>query len=141
MSIIYQNLDNACFITTTTKQIRFEFDSSIRNYVQQSIPFEISDCGVFKNPPGWVYPIHIDAKRTCAINILLCEENPEFLVYFYGNRLDKPIPLNYKKDVPYLLNTKKLHGVKNLSKDKTRFVLTIGNTTDSYEDVLKRFKL
>jgi hypothetical protein len=140
LDTVYKNLDHSSFKITPTKQLRLEFRKEIKDYIQNFIPFKIDDCGIFKNPPGWIYPIHRDKNRTCAINILICEEDPDFEIKFYEENTMKSIFLPYKKEVPYLLNTKKLHGVINRSRGKTRLVLTIGNSTDSYEDVLKIFK-
>lgn len=104
------------------------------------MPFKIHCCGFFKNEPGWTYPLHKDAVRYTAINILLVEPCDEFNVYFYSDDLKTKMLVPYLKDEPLLINTKKLHMVSNTSLDKTRYVLSIGCTDQTYDEVKKKFQ-
>lgn len=141
LDYVYPELERGVFQITKTYQLRLELNKQIKKQVQNYIPYEISDCGILKNTPGWKYPIHRDQTRTCAINILLCERDADFVVNFYSDDRKNTFILDYERHQPYLLNTKKLHSVTNMSTSKTRLVLTIGNTKDSYEEVLKNLIL
>jgi hypothetical protein len=113
----------------------------LKEQVQKEIPFEIFDCGFFKNSPGWSYQLHTDTRRTCAINILMCNNSQDFVANFVSDNFKETINIPYVKDVPILINTKKFHRIKNLSTTDNRFVLSIGHETYPYEITKNMFTL
>lgn len=141
--LLYEELGRSISIDSFYKsshgQSRSDFtDSQLKQLIRDSMPFEISDMGIFRNAPRSMYPLHIDAERNLSLNILLCEPDEKFAVDYYltddGVFQKKPIP--YRKDIPLLLNTQKYHSIKNLHLTKTRYICSIGSTKNSYEEVL-----
>jgi len=79
-------------------------------------------------PKGSNIPEHIDDQTKCSINILLETNNPapvtiEGVDYFYKT---------------CLLNTQKIHSVKNTTEDRLLFKLSIFD--DDFETVKKKIK-
>ena len=145
--LLYEELSRAIsidsFYRSSHGQSRSDFaDSQLKQAIIDSMPFEISDMGIFRNAPRSRYPLHIDAERNLSLNILLCEPDEKFVVDIYrtndGVFQKKPIP--YRKDIPLLLNTKKYHSITNLHLIKTRYICSIGSTKNSYEEVLNSFQ-
>jgi hypothetical protein len=135
MDEIYDELKKAIWYISNTKQCRSDVSINLRNKIQNSIPFQIHCCGFFKNDPGWKYPIHKDSIRSSAINILLVEPCDEFNVFFFSDDFKTKILSPYVRDELLLINTKKFHSVSNDSTDKTRYVLSIGFSKNSYEEI------
>jgi hypothetical protein len=142
-------IENNSFYESPSKQMRHDVSKELRKEIQDILPFAISDCGFFKNEPGWDYPVHIDTRRFFAINMLMVDDHNDFENVFY---LDDPSLADYvdgtnkeKFRIPYvkdqlvLINTKKYHSVKNKSADKTRYVLSIGNVDTSYDIIKNNF--
>lgn len=143
MNNVYNELRSAIkcnsWYSSPSKQCRIDINPNLTSIIAASLPFTISDCGIFKNNPGWKYGIHKDASRTVAINILLVDPCPDFDILYYSDIFDKTIPTIYERDVPKLLNTKKFHSVANRSLTITRYVMSIGHTGNSYEEIKKKF--
>lgn len=150
---LYKELDNAIlnnfFHESPSLQIRYNVSKDLRKEVQDLMPFKISDCGFFRNSPGWDYPVHIDGKRLFAINMLMVEDHDDYEVFFYvdhpslANEIDgtdkEKFRIPYVKDQLVLLNTKKYHSVRNTSGSRTRYLLSIGNTDTSYDIIKNKF--
>ena len=129
----YEELHTSNFYTSPHGLVRSDASKELKEQIQKEIPFEIFDCGFFKNSPGWSYQLHADTQRTCAINILMCNNSQDFVANFVSDNFKETINIPYVKDVPILFNTKKFHRVKNLSTIDNRFVLSIGHETYPYE--------
>lgn len=128
-------LNDDKFFISKLGQCRLDFNSSLILKISKFIPFSMSDCGIFKNVPGWTYPIHKDKIRQCALNMLLTDNSDDFNAMIYddfGKPLDK-IP--YVKNEWILLNTKKYHSVKNNSLTEIRYNVSIGCTKQDYYTV------
>jgi hypothetical protein len=137
---VHEALKYASWYTSKTGQCRSEITGETRALIQNSVPFEISCCGFYKNEPGWKYTIHKDYTRFTALNILLVDNSDDYQVYTYSDKLEKKINIPYIKNEPMLLNTKKFHSVHNTSKETIRYVLTVGCNTETYEVIRDRFK-
>jgi len=136
---LYQELENAVWYTSPTKFCRSDIMGETRSMIEQFMPFKVFCCGFFKQEPGFKYPIHKDSQRLAAVNIQLCDELGDYKVYSYTDKLKEKMMVPYQKNKPILLNTKKFHSVHNISND-TRYILTVGCITDSYEVIRDRFK-
>jgi hypothetical protein len=137
---IYHELSNASWYTSKFDLCRSDSSNELKSLIQEIIPFTINDCGFLKNKPGWKYPIHKDALRLAAINILLVDQCDDFKVNFYSDNFDKKIPVPYVKDELLLINTKKFHSVFNASLDKVRYVMSIGCVNEKYVEIKKKFE-
>jgi hypothetical protein len=120
-------------------QCRIDFPFDLRRKLRDIMPFQIIDCGCFKNVPGWVYPIHRDARRTFAMNMMISVINSEFEVLCYNDDKTENFPIEYLQDQWVLLNTKKFHSVKNNSMIN-RYVISIGCETTSYASIHELFR-
>lgn len=120
-------------------QCRVEFSAEIRMKIRGIMPFKISDYGCFKNPPGWIYPVHTDTNRTFALNMMISGDNPGFLAQCYNDEQTESFPIEYIQDQWVLLNTKKFHSVQNNS-TANRYVISIGCETVGYQDIYRVFK-
>ena len=129
------NLQDSNFFISKLGQNRINFDSTILLKLMEFIPFRISDCGIFKNEPGWTYSIHKDQNRQCALNMLLVDNSDEFETCIYDDDGIYVGKIPYVKNQWVLLNTKKFHSVKNNSLTRTRYVISIGCTTEDYYTV------
>lgn len=131
---IYYEVNNNFYYDSPTNQIRADASENLREELNKLIGIPFYCCGFHKNSPQWHYKLHIDSIRQCAINILLTEESEEFdasvFVPNYGM-----VQIPYRTNVPLLLNTKKLHYVKNNSKTKIRHIMTIGFDKYNYSQV------
>jgi hypothetical protein len=90
----------------------------------------------YKNDPKTGYVWHTDAKRSCAINIVMTD-NPSALT-MHREMIDHQFfniePVPYIKYRPFLFNTRVEHAVYN--PDPTdRIILTIGFIGPSYDEV------
>jgi len=137
---LYKDLDHAQWYASSTGQCRSDIVGETRILIEKFMPFEVYCCGFFKNTAGWQYPPHTDGKRYAAFNIQLCDDSKDYHIYSYTNDFKEKMRVPYYKNKPVLLNTKKLHSVHNNSKDKIRYILTVGCTTESYEVIRDRFK-
>ena len=72
--------------------------------------------------------------------MLLVDNSKDYHIYSYTDNLKEKISVPYYKNKPLLLNTKKFHSVHNTSKDKVRYILTVGCTTEPYEVLRDKFK-
>ena len=131
-------MDN--FHYSKTKQFRINFQEPIAKKIKSIMPFEISDMGVYKNYPGWDYPVHKDVIRKFAINMLLSDENKDFEVNFFNDDRTEKYPIPYIKNQFVMLNTQKLHYVKNNSSDVSRFCVSIGCTSIDYDTIKQTFR-
>jgi hypothetical protein len=104
------------------------------------MPFEVADCGILKNVPGWGYRAHKDVSRLAAVNIQMFDDSDDYQVFSYTDDFTEKIKIPYYKNKPILLNTTKFHSIYNASKTTTRYLLTIGCPTESYEVIKERFK-
>jgi hypothetical protein len=128
------------FFISRLGQNRLDFDWNITKQISELFSFKISDAGVFKNSPGWVYPIHRDARRQFAINLLLSDSDTDFEVNFYSDDLTTKFSIPYNKNQWIIINTKKFHEVKNNSSTKDRYIISIGCEKISYRDIIDTFK-
>lgn len=93
---------------------------------------------VFRIPPMRMYNWHVDADRSCAVNVLL---NAERCVTLYcvpgeSRQLFGLEEVKYEQDACVLMNTEVAHAVLNF--EGTRDVLSIGfGKKTSYGEVLK----
>jgi len=140
IDILYKELDNANWYTSPAKLCRSDINGATRTLIEQVMPFKVDCCGFLKNEPGWIYPVHKDHSRMAAVNIQLCDSYDDYQAISYNNDMTQQLDIPYQKDKPLLLNTKKLHSVHNMSNDKTRYILSIGCTNESYEVIRDRFK-
>ena len=140
ISNLYEELNHAQWYISPTNQCRSDIVGETRLLIQKFMPFEVYCCGFFKNDPGWKYPIHKDRNRYAAVNMQLCDDSEDYYIYSHTDDFKKKISIPYYKNKPVLLNTKKFHSVHNKSKDKVRYVLSVGCTTESYEVIRDRFK-
>jgi hypothetical protein len=124
------------FFISRLGQNRLDFDWTITKQISEIFKFTISDAGVFKNPPGWVYPVHKDTRRQFAINLLLSDVDTDFEVNFHSDDLKFKFSIPYNKNQWILINTKKFHEVKNNSPSKDRYVVSIGCEKTSYYDIV-----
>ena len=134
-----QNNQNKFFISKQN-QCRIDFNKIIKNNIRDIFKFPISDLGVFKNIPRWSYPIHYDSQRKFAVNLLLSDSNNEFEALFYNDDKTINFPIPYIKNQWVLVNTKKLHSVKNNSKTDIRYVISIGCESVNYNTIVESFK-
>jgi hypothetical protein len=128
------------FFISKMGQNRIDFNTRIIIKIKKIFPFLISDAGVFKNPPGWIYPTHRDARRQFAVNMLLSDENDDFETLFYSDDGKEKYPIPYIKNQWVLLNTKRFHSVKNLSTDVDRYTISVGCCTKNYNDMVSEFQ-
>jgi hypothetical protein len=140
MDQIYYELNNSTWHISRHNQCRSDASVELKKLIKQFIPFTVNDCGFHKNKPGWKYPIHKDALRLAAINILLVDQCDDFKVNFYSDNFDKKIPVPYVRNELLLINTKKFHSVFNASLDKVRYVMTIGCVNERYVEIKKKFE-
>jgi hypothetical protein len=132
---IHKELSIANWYTSKYKQCRSDISDELRTKIQDLIPFKIHCCGFFKNEPGWKYSIHKDTERYAAINILLVDPCDEFNVFFYSDDFKTKILAPYIKDELLLINTKKFHSVANNSTTKTRYLMSIGFSKNTYDEI------
>lgn len=137
---LYKELEHANWYTSVTNQCRSDIIGETRSLIEEYMPFKVYCCGFFKNVPGWTYPIHKDFQRRAAVNIQLVDDSDEFKIYSYSDDLKQVFVAPYSKNKPILLNTKKFHQVHNTSKDKIRYILSVGCIEESYEVIKDRFK-
>jgi hypothetical protein len=91
-----------------------------------------------KMMPNTFYRFHIDARRYCALNLLLTGFDSN--CYFGDQTDDEEVienvtELRYDLDRYYLLNTRKKHAVRN--GNAVRYMLSIGFNDHDYETVKK----
>lgn len=138
---IYQELDhailNGLFYTSSTRQCRSDISEQLKSKLSELFKFDINDAGFHRNLPGWVYHYHKDFVRKVSINTLLVDPNPEFRTMFRiaGNE----IQVDFKRNVPVLLNVKELHKVNNYSTIDTRYTLTFGSNDIDYNQLRDRY--
>lgn len=135
--IKYSNKHDKFFVSKLG-QCRIDFPFFINKQFREFMPFTISDYGCFKNVPGWVYPIHKDANRKFAMNMLLSEVDDGFETLLYNDDKSESWPIPYITDQWVMLNTKKFHSVKNNSKID-RYTISIGCTTIDYNTMHNMF--
>lgn len=123
------------FFISRLGQNRLDFNWTLTDQINKLFPFTVSDAGVFKNTPGWVYPVHRDTRRQFAVNLLLSEVDCDFEVNFYSDDLTVKFSIPYNKNQWILINTKKFHEVKNNSTVKDRYVVSIGCENMTYLDL------
>jgi pyoverdine/dityrosine biosynthesis protein Dit1 len=140
INTVHDELKYSTWYTSKTGQCRSEIVGETRKLIQKTMPFTISCCGFYKNEPGWKYTIHKDYTRFTALNILLVDNSEDYHVYTYSDNLKEKVNIPYIKNKPMLLNTKKYHSVHNISKEKIRYVLTVGCNTETYEVIRDRVK-
>jgi hypothetical protein len=120
-------IDNGKFVKSIFGMTRYDCSEGIRNLVSKSIQFDLDDVGILVNEPNSIYPPHIDAIRQSAINTLLVKANNKFKTYIYESTVEGPkVAVPYVRNVPFLINTSKLHSVHNESRTDTRYVFSIG---------------
>ena len=129
---IKYSLNHDKFYTSRFGNCRVDFPSDIVNQLKEIFPFEISDSGIYKNIPGWIYPIHKDFNRQFAMNMLINDINSDFEALCYSENKDSSFPILYVKNEWIMLNTKRWHSVKNNSKTITRFVISVGCSSINY---------
>ena len=91
---------------------------------------------IFRVPPWQFYRFHTDARRSCAINLLL--EGDDSNTFYGTETADEEVldivELKYDLDCYYLLNTHLKHAVIN--KNNTRYMFSMGfPDTLSYQDI------
>lgn len=91
---------------------------------------------IFRMQPWQFYRFHVDAARSCAINLFL--EGVDSETYYGVGTADEEIlnitELRYERDRYYLLNTKQKHCVIN--RDNVRYMFSVGfPDTVNYETV------
>jgi hypothetical protein len=128
------------FFISRLGQNRIDFDIKLINKIREICPFFVSDAGIFKNPPGWVYPVHKDSRRQFAMNLLLSDPDPDFEVNFYSEDLSTKFLIPYVKNKWVLINTKKFHGVKNNSSTKDRYTISVGCISKTYHEIIEVFQ-
>ena len=134
---IHQNKDN--FYLSSSNLLRLDFDNDISSIIKEFLPFRVSDSGVYKNPPGWKYPLHKDSFRRCTVNMTLVDDHPDFDVKFANENKTERYPIPYVKNQFVLLNTQQFHYVKNNSVDTDRYCVSIGCTSESYTNIRQIF--
>jgi len=134
---VYSELSQAQFYVSKTRQTRSDVSPELKQKFRDVLPFNIYCCGFFKNPPGWFYPMHKDVERLCALNVLLCDESQNFETFCYDDGRKQIAQVDYRRDVPILLNTKKFHSVRN-NDTATRYLLSIGCIDEDYESVKRK---
>lgn len=106
-------------------------NDSVLSYLIQN--FEVYAV-IFKMNPYEFHRFHVDARRKCAVNMLLSgfdshcyfgENNNEFTLF------TKIEELIYESDTFYLFNTLALHTVLNLS--ETRYLFSLGIYNQNYD--------
>jgi hypothetical protein len=128
--------ENDKFYLSRFNVSRVDLPSSILNELKKILTYEISDAGIQVNTPGWTYKAHKDAMRQFAMNMLLTDPNPDFEIFSYPDDESMAIPVPYIKNKWLMLNTKKLHSIKNNSKTLNRHLMSIGCSDSSYHEVL-----
>lgn len=139
INLFIEELSTANWYTSRYGQCRSDVSTNLRTIVENTMPFKVSCCGFFKNDPGRRYNIHKDSQRQAAVNILLVDDCSDFHVYSYSDNMRDKISVPYQKYIPILLNTKKFHSVQNLS-SVTRYLVSIGCDTESYESIRNKFQ-
>lgn len=132
---VYAELGAANFYRSKTGQNRSDVSPSLRAKFQSVLPFNIYCCGFFRNVPGWIYPMHKDSYRLCALNILVADPSDKFETCCFDEKRIVVGTIPHERNIPILLNTKRFHSVVNRDPDRTRFVLSIGCVDESYEVV------
>jgi hypothetical protein len=127
------------FFQSTLELNRVDFPSKIFLWLRELMPFPISDAGVFKNEPGWNYPIHRDKDRWASMNLLLVDPDPRFGANIYDKDQKILGTIPYEKDQWMLLNTSRYHSVFNNS-DTTRYVVSVGCTKQGYTHIRQKFE-
>ena len=135
--VAYSEKNNQFWISMMC-QCRIDFPIDICRKIRDIMPFKITDYGCFKNVPGWVYPVHTDTKRTFAMNMLISQPDPGFEALFYSDDRSTSFPIAYIQNQWVLLNTKKLHSVRNTG-STNRYVISIGCETSSYQEIRELF--
>lgn len=137
IDLLYVELENLVvednFYSSPYNQIRADVSRNLKHKVVELFPFPISDLGFFKNDPMTSYPWHKDAERKFAVNILLCDPNANFQIYFYNFEDRRKIEVPYRKNIPLVFNTSKMHSITNNHQTATRYIFTIGSTEMSYD--------
>ena len=128
------------FYYSPNKNFRINFHGSLEEKFKKLMPFEISDLGCYQNFPGWKYPLHRDTIRLFSINMVLVDESSDFDIRFVNEDKSESYPIPYIKNQMVLLNTTKLHYVRNNSKTETRFCVSIGCTTINYNTIRQTFE-
>lgn len=81
---------------------------------------------IFRMPPWQFYRFHVDAARSCAINMLI--DGIDSAAYYGEDTEEEEImsiqELYYQNDRYYLLNTQQKHAVINRS--QTRYMFSVG---------------
>jgi hypothetical protein len=134
---IQQNKDK--FYLSNSKLLRLDFNYDINSIINKIMPFTVSDAGVFRNPPGWNYPVHRDSVRKFAVNMVLVDEHPDFDVRFVNPSKTETYPIHYIKNQFVLINTQQFHYVKNNNINIDRYCVSIGCTSDSYSNIRELF--
>lgn len=138
---IYQELDNAIqhelFYKSTTNQCRSDISAQLKSKLSDIFKFDIDDAGFHKNVPGWIYNYHKDFRRKVSVNTLLVDPKPEFKTVFRVN--GQELRIDFKRNVPVLMNVKELHKVNNYSTIDTRYILTFGSSEIDYYQLRDRY--
>lgn len=122
--------------------LRCDVSNDIRQYFKKLITIPFRDCGFLKTPPSSVYPIHIDAFRTTALNMLMVDTSSDFETFIIEKKEHSftRYIVSYIKNQFMILNVMSLHGVINKSTNLHRTVLSIGFPNHDYSTVLKLHK-
>jgi hypothetical protein len=104
-----------------------------------AVIFDKFDCAtaILRMKPNTFYKPHTDHTRGAAINLLLSgtKSNTFFVHKSYEPRILDVECLDYEQDHLYLLNVQQEHAV--LNKDNVRYVLSIGFSNSSFEQILE----
>jgi hypothetical protein len=138
---IYQELNHAItqnlFYTSATSQCRSDITAQLKFKLSEMFKFKIDDAGFHKNVPGWRYSLHKDFVRKVSINTLLVDPSPEFQTVFRVAGTEMQV--EFKRNVPVMLNVKELHKVNNYSNIDTRYILTLGSNDIDYYQLRDRY--
>jgi hypothetical protein len=118
---------------------RFVKDDLYLTQIRNKYPFLSGVFNVYKHPPNYSVPIHIDADRFCAINIPICNTDQSSTIFYHKNQnteieYDSHRILNLVKSPveecfrftltkPTLINTTYPHSVVNNSSE-TRIIIS-----------------
>jgi len=130
---IHENTDK--FYYSRSNQFRLDLCDDINSIITETMPFKVSDIGIFKNIPNSHYPLHKDSVRRFAVNMALVDNHPDFDVAFTNADKTETYPIPYVKNQFVLINTQKFHYIKNNSVDTDRYCVSIGCTTDHYTTI------
>jgi hypothetical protein len=123
--------------------LRCDVSKDIREYFKKIITVPFRDCGFLKTPPNSVYPIHKDAFRITALNMLMVDVDINFETCIWevnSNQTSRHV-VPYVKDQFMIMNVMNPHGVINKSKELHRIILSIGIPDYDYATILNLHKV